>query len=371
MQSVRKLEVKENVVNKNNNTKKEGKKKKRRDRRKVGGDEAPLAIGRRMGVNQPMINNTGRMCVIRHREFVGEILGNSTFKVQHALVLNPGMMLSFPWLSKMASNWEQYSFKNLIYNYIPRCSTLTSGSIMLVPDYDSLDQSPASKSSALSYSDSIEDSSWKSLSCRLRKESLQPIGPKKYIRSGNVAGDLKTYDGGKMLVCVQGQADTSVIGDLWVSYDIHLFVPQTESQDGPTRANNYYQPNTPTIGLGNGILTFPGQVGDPLRITVTNNQIFTPPKGTYWVCYSGTLGGNGGTEISTSIAFYINGSAHANTEVTQETFSNYSGTNPEVNLFTQHVITFNGTDTLEVRYYIGGAVNSAFQRHGQLLFMLV
>jgi hypothetical protein len=50
----------------------------------------------------------------------------------------------------------------------------------------------------------------------------------KKVRCGPVAGDLQLYDCGSLSIATNNCADTSAIGDVWVSYEIELISPQTE-----------------------------------------------------------------------------------------------------------------------------------------------
>jgi hypothetical protein len=55
-----------------------------------------------------MMHNTGQTVVIRHKEYLGEIRGSTTFTVQDALQINPGNARTFPWLSGVAVRFQEY-----------------------------------------------------------------------------------------------------------------------------------------------------------------------------------------------------------------------------------------------------------------------
>jgi len=166
---------------------------------------------------------------IRHRELVTSITGTETFTVGYTLALNPGVQSTFNWLSTMAQGWEQYEFKSLKFEYVTRTSTSTSGSVMLVPDYDAADAAPVSEQVASSYEDTQEDVPWVDLCCTLNPSRMFPMGPKKFIRLTTLASnlDIKTYDAGNLFVCTtDGASSGANWGKLWVEYDVILYNPQ-------------------------------------------------------------------------------------------------------------------------------------------------
>ena len=47
-----------------------------------------------------------------------------------------------------------------------------------------------------------------------------------FVRSGATSEDLRLFDTGNFFLCVQGQASTALVGELYVEYDISLMTPQ-------------------------------------------------------------------------------------------------------------------------------------------------
>lgn len=271
------------------------KKEKKRERRSRNRDisgvgpkvMAPAASARAYQTRDPQIQNNGKICIVKHRELLETITGNTNFQIPFSYQINPGLASSFPWLSGIANQWEQYRFNRLVYHYIPRCSTTKVGSVMLVPDYDVLDAPPQNEREASTYFEAIEDASWREIRCNLQPASLQPMGPKKYVRSGSVSSDLKTYDGGKLYVCVNGQDDTTAIGKLWVEYEVSFYVPQTNSTGIPipTRAALFDLASAIVLTSGVSVNTnFDAVVTNTLGI-VNNAGVYTLPRGSYLITY--------------------------------------------------------------------------------------
>lgn len=321
--------------------------------------------------NQPSIKNDGRRCVVVHREMLSEVLGSVGFQVQHNLALNPGLPLSFPWLSKMAANWEQYVFRRLSFHYIARCSTLTAGAVMMAPDYDVNDRAPLDKKQLLAYQNASENSSWTKQSCFLSRSSMFPFGGRKYIRDTLVAKSQNTYDAGRFLLCVQGQADNSAIGDLWVEYEVEFSVPQIDI--GPPSANfaayHHSSSQSITIGSSNVPINFEQTNVNSYGIIRESNNSFILPKGNFWIVVSVYLDGAGGYDMSSTLQLFYHGTLHANTRVSLRTqMDDYGHEHP---LTTQTYVESNGTTLFQSVVTVLGTVLDATVRGGRLSFLLV
>jgi len=200
-------------------------------------EKAPVAFSSPTLTKRPVIQSSLRMTRIKHRELVGNVVGNTTFGVS-SYSLNPGLVTSFPWLSTVASSFEQYSFKSLRYHFVTRCATSYVGSVLLAPEYDALDAAPSTEILASMMDGACEDVPWRDQYISFDPQGMYPLGPRKFIRAGSLSNvDLKTYDAGQLFVCLAGCADTSTVGKLWVEYDVELHIPQN--------------PNAPaSVGIG-------------------------------------------------------------------------------------------------------------------------
>jgi hypothetical protein len=57
---------------------------------------------------------------------------------------------------------------------------------------------------------------------------MHALGPKKFVRDCVEAGDIKTFDVGQLHVAAVSNGTPTVVGKLWLEYDIEFFVPQIE-----------------------------------------------------------------------------------------------------------------------------------------------
>lgn len=189
---------------------------------------APAAQARGQMSSEPRVFGGFKSTRIVHRELIASVVGSSAFVVANTFPLNPGMALTFPWLSRQAEGWEQYVFRRLRFCYYSRTGSATPGSVLLVPDYDAADSAPSTEQIASSYSNVVEMVPWTlEFCCELDVKALLEPGTRKYVRSAALAPnlDIKTYDGGNFFVCTTDGTAVSW-GKLWVEYDVEFFVPQ-------------------------------------------------------------------------------------------------------------------------------------------------
>ncbi len=184
-------------------------------------NDIPIAHAYSSNFRAPRISQSRSGTRVVHKELVASVPGSAAYAVAASYVANPGLASSFPWLSTQAANWEQYRFHRLCYEFVPSSAYTATGDVILAPDYDSVDAAPASEVVASSYRDGIQSDVKTRCEIELDPNSMHPLGPRKYIRAGAIAGvDLKTYDAGVLHVATVGQADATTIGRLWVHYEV-------------------------------------------------------------------------------------------------------------------------------------------------------
>jgi len=182
----------------------------------------------------PAMHKEGQSILVRHREFLTEIRGATSFTVRNEFDLNPGLSTTFPWLASIAAQYSQYRIKGLVYHYVPTSGNAVSstnaalGTVMLQTSYRATESAPTSKIEML-------NEYWSS-EAKPSEEFCHPIecDPKEnpfnvqYVRTGNLplTENQLMYDLGRTVVAVSGQqADNVVLGDLWITYEIELKKP--------------------------------------------------------------------------------------------------------------------------------------------------
>lgn len=206
----------------------------RRVRRQQNNDQAiyaPVAQSKLMRTNKAQISGSrysddGRI-IVRHREYIADISGSVAFSAT-SFSINPGLPGSFPWASQLCFDYESYLFVRLSFEFETAKSTATSGSLMLAIDFDAADDAPTSKSQMMSYHNAVRSPVWSECCYESDRNDLQKFGVQRYLRYGALAAnrDIKTYDVGNLFVGTQGCADTTVLGELYVTYELVLMTPQ-------------------------------------------------------------------------------------------------------------------------------------------------
>jgi len=190
---------------------------------------APAARSTIYATKKPVVTTKLNAVNIRHKELFGGVWGSVNFAVS-TYNINPGNSALFPWLSQQASGWERYRFKRLVIRYVPRCSTATSGSVLISPDYDAADPVPTTEVQAASYADAKEGAPWQDITIVMSESSLAGGVSNKYVKVGALGSnlDVKTYDAGRLsIVTIDCASNGAPLGKLWVEYEIEFYTPHT------------------------------------------------------------------------------------------------------------------------------------------------
>jgi hypothetical protein len=324
---------------------------------------------------QPKISRTAKSFRVAHRELVqASIPGSTTFTVQSAFSLNPGLPNTFPWLAPQAGQWEQYIVHALRAIYVPLAPTSTQGTLTISPDYDASDPTPTTEVQLSDNYDTVEDSCWQDIVCVLDVAAMMGSGPRKYVRPCAIAGDIKTFDIGKIFVASNNETGTTAIGKLWLDYDFEFFVPQNspspstypqQTSFGTQSLSQTFTTATPTN------VTWQSLEFDPLNIGLPSSGAFTPPAGTYLVEAVVTAQDATSESFDFLIQFLKNGSP-----LLYGIAASYVGTTlgagQTESLSIIGVIPLNGTDTISVSANLTGAagVLTSIAAQSQILFSL-
>jgi len=228
-----------------------------RGNRAINYSRAPAALGTQLRTkNAKFIRSPDGSIRVVHREPLGVQNGTTAFALTQ-FSTNPGLAATFPWLSKIAQNFETYKFNKLNVEYITSVGSNVGGSICIAPDYNSADAQPTSLQQMEQYMDAWRDVFWENGVCRINPKGMGALGPMRYIRASALASnlDIKTYDVCNIFVGTSGittDANASQIGELWVNYDVDLCIPNSfiSSQTEPSGGFGYVQ-----SVLGTGIST--------------------------------------------------------------------------------------------------------------------
>lgn len=234
----------------------------------------------------PAMHSDQQSVIIRHKEYLGEVLSSTSYTVQQSYPLNPGNATTFPWLSNIAASFQEYRIRGMVFHYIPSSGSAVSstnaalGTVMIQTSYRSNDATPSSKVELLNefWSNEVvpSDTMAHPIECDPKENPFNV----QYIRTGSVpAGDsVLMYDLGLTHLAVSGcQSTGNRLGDLWVTYDIELKKPLLYS-NVTSRVDS--STGYVTTGLSTTTLfgTTTTTLGGSTPVSVLNNSI-TFPKG--------------------------------------------------------------------------------------------
>jgi hypothetical protein len=242
------------------------------------------------GMTVPEVVNSVKNAgiIIRHKEYLADIDASTTFNL-NSYPINPGMIQTFPWLSQVAPNFEQYKFRGILFEFksLSSDSVLSSatssalGAVIMSTQYDVLDPPFTNKFNMENYE--FANSTKPSLSmihpieCAKSQTSVSEL----YIRDGPVptGADQRLYDLGMFSIATVGmQASSGVAGELWVTYEVELYKPKLIEDLGleiPTDHFNITGSFGPNAPLGT---TTQAETGSTIGGTISpNGQVYNFP----------------------------------------------------------------------------------------------
>lgn len=200
----------------------------------------------------------------------------NAFQLVDQIPLNPGLLNSFPWLSQIAANYEEYEFLQLAVTFKstinPSIATNGQvGQVCIATNYNADQDGFGSKEEMISYSGGMSAKTSSSMIHGVECDPSKNSGSAgKYVRPGAVVGSLKEFDLGTTFISVLN-APTSylgqALGELWISYTVQLRKPRI------TVGENYL---VPTATLVAGPSTLPmvfGIVGDSTAKVATKSTL--------------------------------------------------------------------------------------------------
>lgn len=244
----------------------------------------------------PAMHSNKMTAVIRHREYIRDIISSNTAFVSYQYPINAGMTATFPWLAQVASAYECYRFKGLIFEFKTLSGDVTTASnqgyVAGCINYNAAAAPYASKSqieNALGgRSCKPSESMYFPMEC---KPLFNPLN-EYFVRDQGVLSNqnIQFYDVGTFTIAVGGNATNGVVlGELWVTYEVEFCKPallDTPTVEGGAQAHLALSSITNTNPLGaQNITTY---TYDNIGLIVTGTAITFPQHGAakYMLVYS-------------------------------------------------------------------------------------
>jgi hypothetical protein len=248
----------------------------------------------------PVMHSSSEMVTFRHREYICDVSSTASFTV-NTYAVNPGLATTFPYLSAIAQNFQEYEFKGLVFEFKSTSanalnSTNTAlGTIMMAAQYRADAAAFINKEQLLNEMWSVDS---KPSDCFILPIECAPVENPlsvQYVRSAAVpAGqDAKLYDLAQLTVASYGSQATANVGELWCSYEVQLRKPQlTGALDIYGQYAHFYC----TATSGPAPLVNPVTIIDTIGLTISaSSKTVTLPKGTIgkfyvnWVSYGSSV----------------------------------------------------------------------------------
>ncbi len=195
---------------------------------------------------------------VKHREFLFDLAQGSVAGVftNKSVAINPGLAGTFPYLAPIAANFEEYVIRGLVFEYIsttsPYFAAGAMGSIIMSMSYNptapAYVSKPQMENSEFAISARPDQTMVYGVECASNSQNMY------MVRQGSSSAPLTSTDLGNFQIAIQSAITAgTVVGEVWVSYDIELLRPKTQTSiPGFLHVNG--------TGLGSG--TFPTTVNN-------------------------------------------------------------------------------------------------------------
>jgi hypothetical protein len=190
---------------------------------------------------------------VAHREYIRDITtGTSATPVGFQFVINPFNAAMFPWLSTLASNFEQYRITGMVVEYISNSGNAVSstnaalGSVSIATQYNTLVQPFITKRALLNHYYAVSAAPSQNMVHAIECKDMYDPYKLYWIRSPNlpVTSDSRLFDLGVVNIICQGSQSVYTAGELWVTYEIMLLKPRLPPTGNPVF---YIDPETGPI----------------------------------------------------------------------------------------------------------------------------
>lgn len=255
----------------------------------------------------PEFQNLGpRATIVRHREFICDIVSpnngpptlfnNQTFRIQ------PGNSQTFPWLSQVAQNYEQYRFHGLVFESKTMSGSMSStpqlGTVVLATQYNSLSPAFANKQEMENYefASSVVPSQSVIHPVECDPKQTQCNGIFNVQTEDFATGDLRLYDLGRFNIATIGlPVSNETVSELWVSYEVCLYKPRLVPDSGSNSDHWHFATGITTSAyFGTDAVLVAGS-DNFTSLTTTTIKFDRSFSGNVMVSYNilGTTGANG------------------------------------------------------------------------------
>lgn len=218
---------------------------------------SPAMPGNNTFVTQtPKFANSQHGVVITHREYLQDITGSAAFTT-NAFPLNPSNSTTFPWLSTIAENFEQFRIRGMVFEFRTMSSefnntTSALGSVILATEYNSAAAAFQTKQAMENYEFAVSTKPSCNMLHAIECKTSETTIPHLYVGAAPTGYDSRFYNLGTTYLATVGMPTAYLIGELWISYSIEFYKPKVPSTIGGNLTTSIVQRSggTGTTPLG-------------------------------------------------------------------------------------------------------------------------
>jgi len=193
---------------------------------------SPVAVNVYSRNTQPMLSTNRGQTSVAHKEVAADVIPNSsTFVVNSLFAIQPAISTyshGLPmgkWLSGIAGEYDNYEFVSLRAHYVPVCSTLTPGLVVLTYDPNPNSNAPQTFTDARNAICSTTGPVREKVTLDLTKY----VKGRKLLTRTKGVPDFALYDAGRLFVCCTAGDATAAVGYLEFEYSVRLFNPHSDT----------------------------------------------------------------------------------------------------------------------------------------------
>jgi len=276
--------------------------------------------------------------IVTYKEYVGDVYGNASGTVfsNKGYSLNPGLDGTFPWLSQIAQNYEEYELQQCVWTYRSTTSDIGSsttgqvGTVIMATNYNPDQPLFTDKKTMMEYYGAASVKATDDLLSGVECDPDKLSGTSgKYVRTNPVLynQDVKSYDAGVFQVAVANTPTAYAnlsLGELWVSYTVMLRKPKFYATLGYGIGRDYFvsgsgtESTTLLMGTNAGLLT--GQqnnIGCALTLASNSIKVVFPANYAGNVAIMLTCETSGGTTLFVTTTDYVSSTVTTTGNVTQ------------------------------------------------------
>lgn len=186
----------------------------------------------------------GNGCRVRHCEFLDDVITQGVSYSNNGIwIINPGNPDTFPWLSSIAGNFEEYQFNSLKFMYRSTAgnainsTNLALGVVIGTVDYNITHGAFSSKAQQDNFEGTVSSKPSANFTVPVLCKKKNNVLGRLYVSSettvaqvtalNTIAQDPRFKHLGGFQIGTSGFQAATTVGELWVEYDVSLYKPAT------------------------------------------------------------------------------------------------------------------------------------------------